>query len=670
MNLRHVAVRSLSCLPCALLLLAFSNARAAHSFVPDGAELLYIACLASVIGGFAGLLAALLAAVDHVGRHHPWRVAAGVALLGLPFAHALAQYSKLAEGLRARNIPIQVSLVGYMAATLIVILLVWAQQRFARTPRIAALTALPLVLGLAEFGVRHGFTSLRLALLLAVSTIVVMASTLGLLLQNRPWQLRSAAVGAGLVLGLALTSLAAPQTLASGRRRVVVRTSGLAQLDRNARIFGERHTGYRAPSTAPQECTPPPAAADAPLGLPAARRRNVVLISIDTVRADDAARRIGGKPVMPNLHRFRQRGWSAPFAITGYPATMMALSSAFSGVVPSRLLLSGAPPPSVFGAARGRFDDVSAVLPRSNYFNRPALESYLFQGATRVVPRDKQSQTKLAIDRLKKLRKARQSHLLWVHYFEPHEPYARHEGFDFGGSERQRYRSELAYTDRELGKLLAALEAQKAWDDTLVIVFADHGESFGEHGHLHHHYHLYPWLVRVPFALHVPGQAPRKLAGPVHLTDIAATVLDYAGIPAALPLDGQSLLRGDPAADRLLISEEFPIQSALFEQFSREGLPSAAAVRERIERIERGPGYATKVSALQGTLQSVVHTAVNVEEVYRLDRDPGAKNDLADREPALAAKLREALDRYYARVAPALGCVPRAKAATLAQERD
>src|SRR5690606_11470148 len=96
-------------------------------------------------------------------------------------------------------------------------------------------------------------------------------------------------------------------------------------------------------------CTPsrPP---QPPLNLTREQRKNLIFISIDSVRADDAQRLIHGRPIMPALARFVDESFSAQAAYSAYPATMMSLSSAFSGVFPSRVMLSASPVPSVFGA--------------------------------------------------------------------------------------------------------------------------------------------------------------------------------------------------------------------------------------------------------------------------------------------------------------------------------
>ncbi len=73
---------------------------------------------------------------------------------------------------------------------------------------------------------------------------------------------------------------------------------------------------------------------------------------------------------------------------------------------------------------------------------------------------------------------------VWVHFFEPHEPYVAHDGFAFGGGDVDRYDSEIAYTDAAVGRLVREVRARRP--GTIVIVAADHGEEFEEHGGRYH----------------------------------------------------------------------------------------------------------------------------------------------------------------------------------------
>ena len=123
---------------------------------------------------------------------------------------------------------------------------------------------------------------------------------------------------------------------------------------------------------------------------------------------------------------------------------------------------------------------------------------------------------------------------LWVHLFEPHAPYG--DPTD-GRPVAARYDDDIADADRQVGRLLAGLGAERA--STLVVVAADHGEAFGEHGEIGHSLFVYDTTLRVPLVLQGPGVAPGTTPGPVSLVDVAPTVLGLLGV-AAPAMDGRA----------------------------------------------------------------------------------------------------------------------------------
>ena len=107
------------------------------------------------------------------------------------------------------------------------------------------------------------------------------------------------------------------------------------------------------------------------------------------------------------------------------------------------------------------------------------------------------------------------------------------------------YDASLAYADLQLGLLLASLDELGLADDTVVVVFSDHGEGLTDYGHFHHRLHLRENIIRVPLVVFVPGRAPaqgRVIDSFVRTIDIAPTVLELAGVPPLQGVPGQSLL--------------------------------------------------------------------------------------------------------------------------------
>jgi choline-sulfatase len=138
----------------------------------------------------------------------------------------------------------------------------------------------------------------------------------------------------------------------------------------------------------------------------------------------------------------------------------------------------------------------------------------------------------------------------WFHYFDPHAQYVPHEGApDFGppkGTQASRmiYDQEVWYTDKHIGRVLDYVASQPWGEDTAIIVTADHGEAFYEHGMLFHGAEIWNELIRIPLLVYVPGADPRRVLANRSSIDIAPTILDLLGakIPEGDELRGKSLL--------------------------------------------------------------------------------------------------------------------------------
>ena len=118
--------------------------------------------------------------------------------------------------------------------------------------------------------------------------------------------------------------------------------------------------------------------------------------------------------------------------------------------------------------------------------------------------------TPLAIELLGEASKSDQPFFAWFHFMDPHDVYNTHaESPHFGKRPRDLYDEEVFFTDHWVGKLLDFVEAQPWGARTAIVVTADHGEAFGEHGITRHAHELWEELVRVPLFVYVPGVAPR-----------------------------------------------------------------------------------------------------------------------------------------------------------------
>jgi choline-sulfatase len=212
---------------------------------------------------------------------------------------------------------------------------------------------------------------------------------------------------------------------------------------------------------------------------------------------------------------------------------------------------------------------------------------------------------------------------LYVHYMDTHKPYhARTELMDgTGRSALERYDSEIRYVDSMIGRLHDAL----GWDDdTLIVLLADHGEEFGEHGGTGHTNTLYAELLRVPLVLSWPAAlAARRVSENVSLIDVLPTLEAMGGASSSsVPTSGRSLvplLRGGTLGDRTI----FAMRST--------------------ETVD--PPRVRK-AALAGPHKYILSLPENTEQLFDRDADPLDQQDVSARKPEVVAQLREALRAF------------------------
>jgi arylsulfatase A-like enzyme/Tfp pilus assembly protein PilF len=139
-------------------------------------------------------------------------------------------------------------------------------------------------------------------------------------------------------------------------------------------------------------------------------------------------------------------------------------------------------------------------------------------------------------------RKPRGPFFLWVHLYDPHDPYSPPEPFKTR-YQANPYDGEIAYTDSVVARLIAGLRTRNLFDGSVIAVVADHGEAFGEHGEKHHGIFLYDETIHVPLLIKLPRQrSVKKVETRVGLVDVAPTILQAAALTVPPAMQGQSLL--------------------------------------------------------------------------------------------------------------------------------
>ncbi len=647
----------------ALLLIAAQNALTAEFTSRPAQEWVYASGLAACAAVLLCLPWTLLFGIDRMlGRYGS---VTGFIVLGavFPFAHDLARQLASGEGVEALEIP---ALNLEIALTLTLCtgaLCVWEFQRSRRSPGLLVPLGLIAVAGLLWFDHIYLRTYGMLAPLVLTYLLYVGTATLHQALRAVPRaRMQLSAVAALALLTLLATGFVKPGWVDAGRSSVLADESSILSLD--ALLFGAEIDAvqFDLELAAKTPCAPirEPAAWPA-LTMKAAQRRNVILISVDALRRDVVGKLRAGKSLTPNLDRFARESRVATRAYTSYPATLFALAGASTGLLPSEVLFAPTPPDSMFRLIKKVIPDVFAVLPTSEWFVQPAFPKYVTQEAQRSSRHDAVAQTDDMLRRLKRLRTAHKQHVAWVHYLEPHGPYRSHPEFEFGVGQVPQYQSEVAFLDREIGRLLAALREGGWFEDSLIVFFADHGEALGERKYFGHHVFLNSWISNIPFMLHAPGLPAKPIEGAVSITDVAPTVLHFLDVLPKTQLSGQSLLGTAPARDRVIVSEAFPVRGKNLFDLANQPLKSVADLKARIALIQNTDRrYQPKVSIVRNDQRLIVRRTSGTAELYDTARDPEERHDLASERPQLVDDMMAQMAAWHRAEASRFYCAVRA----------
>ncbi len=412
---------------------------------------------------------------------------------------------------------------------------------------------------------------------------------------------------------------------------------------------------------------------------------NLVLITIDTLRADHLG--LSGYPrnTSPEIDRFAAEGIRFAHAVAQWPKTTPSMASLLTGTYPrtngitrdTRQVLPARLVTLAEQLANAGYVTAAVVtnanLARDFGFAQ-GFDHYL-EAWTTVRDDDPERAQHVTDHALASLasRPHDRPFFLWVHYVDPHARYeppapyddlfvhdahydparraALHEGRDedMGGIPARarlgdrdevdfyvaQYDAEIRYADHEIGRLLAALDASSSRDRTAVILTADHGESLGEHAYYFEHGRLpYDDCVRVPLLVRPPGpplERGRVIDHPVELIDVLPTLLSFAGLEAPPGAEGRRLALVPGDANRDADSAFAFTESGYTDRWQR-------AVRDsRWKLIQvRDPADRAQMTGSEW-------------ELYDLALDPGETKNLARAFPDEVARLAAVLGEWESR---------------------
>lgn len=394
-------------------------------------------------------------------------------------------------------------------------------------------------------------------------------------------------------------------------------------------------------SDPPGASSPVPASAAAPSGsVPAATaapatsassaapaaRPDILLITLDSVRADHTSAYGYDKATTPRLAELAQRGALFERAYAAASDTQRA----YTPIVTGRRYAKAARDKREWPTLLADNDTVAERLHRSGYVTA-AVTSFTWlsdergfdQGFDRFETVYKDAHPERGVTGPLTVRAARkilsdmadraQPVFLWVHLFDAHEKYLDHKGIDFGKGRTGAYDGEVAFVDQQVGILLDAVAKGPRADRTVVVVHGTNGEGLGEHEVSGHSGELFEELLRVPLVIAMPGAAPVKVPAAVSVVDLAPTLLEIGGAPRD-GTDGASLMP--------------------FVRGEAEAKTGPVVVRSR-----KG------AALLDGTLKLMVmeRKKGKLSLLFDLATDPGEKNDLAGERGADVERLTKLL---------------------------
>jgi arylsulfatase A-like enzyme/Flp pilus assembly protein TadD len=370
---------------------------------------------------------------------------------------------------------------------------------------------------------------------------------------------------------------------------------------------------------------------------------NLVLITIDTLRADHVGC-YGYKQIKtPNIDGLASDGVRFERAFTPVPVTLPSHSAMLTGTYP---MLSGMhdfsgnklspQQPTLAAVLKQAGYATGAVIGAAVLDSRFGLNqgfdfyydhfdfSRLDESNLDEMERPGNVVADLALDWLGK--NSQKKFFLWMHLYDPHYPYRPPEPYSREYAS-QPYDGEIAFADEQVGRLLRFLKEKGLYQNTMIVLTGDHGESLGEHGEKTHGFFIYNATMHVPLIIRLPGQSAGQTTvqtkthtapDPVSTVDLMPTMLSAAGIEVPAQVQGTNLLpvlQGKSAdRDRSLYGETFL------------------------------PRLHFNWSELRGTENAKFHfIAAPRPELYDLAKDPGEVHNLLPEKKAVAEEMRAKL---------------------------
>ncbi len=403
-------------------------------------------------------------------------------------------------------------------------------------------------------------------------------------------------------------------------------------------IWGGWHFLRRGPGDRPAET------AVGAAGLTAIR--NVLLVSIDTCRADRLSCYGYKRGTTPNIDALAREGALFKTALTPVPITTPAHCSMLTGTYPpthgvhlnsfDRLAGSNVTLATVLRQAGYQTAAFVGAFPLECRFGlNQGFETYdgRFNAEGKKEFFSRRTGEEVSRPAMAWLGEhAQKPFFLFLHYYDAHRPYAPHPPVT-SPYMNDPYAGEIAYIDNCIGRVLERLRTLGVYDNTLVIVTGDHGEGLGEHGEDTHSYFVYQGTLHVPLVVRAPG-CPKGIAVEQNasLVDIVPTVLGLVGLKVPARVEGVDLRAALEGGGEEGKGEREKGRKG-------EGEEPRAVYAESLEAATYGCSPLHAI--VEGPWKYILAPRA---ELYNLAEDPGEATNLAAKAPQVAQRLRGRLE--------------------------
>lgn len=358
-------------------------------------------------------------------------------------------------------------------------------------------------------------------------------------------------------------------------------------------------------------------------------KTSILLITIDSLRPDHMGIYGYTRNTTPNLDKLGEESAVFLNAYSNAPITPTSLTSLLTSIHPHDHQVNWN------GKLSSNYTTLAEILRLHGYHTEAYVSHYILtpeyglnQGfdyydysvLNKGDPHNITSSKELTDKAIGRLDNTTEPFFIWIHYFDTHYDYLNHTGFEYGNnSDIDLYDSEIAYTDYHINRLLDKLKQKELFNKTIIVILADHGEEFREHGNILHNNAPYQELIHIPLIIKTPTTKKQRIQETIDETDIMPTLLKLLETPIPEGLYGTAI----------------PMQKNEFKTKNKtiyaERLKDSKCIIEDKNKLI--------IKTSEGNINSI--------ELYNLQEDPKEKNNITETEKQKTTELQNKLLNFH-----------------------